>query len=77
MPGMSPRALIIPFQPRRAPADAVSDGRPRCPKCGSMFLDLEPAFVHCRYCGAMTRIPAGSLADQELFELRSGLRLAS
>jgi hypothetical protein len=70
-------ALVIPFPPRWERGDAPSDGRPRCARCGSAWVDLEPAFLHCRYCGTMTRIPAGSLADQELFELRSGLRLAS
>jgi hypothetical protein len=39
---------------------------------------LEPAFVHCRFCGSLSRrVGAGSMLDQELFELRSGLRLAS
>lgn len=49
----------------------------RCAKCRSTFVMREPAFLHCYYCGAMTRIPTGSLLEQELFELRSGLRLAS
>lgn len=49
----------------------------RCAKCRSTFVMREPAFLHCYYCGAMTRIPSGSLLEQELFELRSGLRLAS
>ncbi len=48
-----------------------------CGKCGSTFIDREPAFVHCRYCGAMARIANASLSRQEEFELRSGLRLAS
>lgn len=48
-----------------------------CVKCGSTFIDREPAFVHCRYCGAMARIANAPLALQEEFELRSGLRLAS
>ena len=48
----------------------------RCPKCRSTFVGLEPAFVHCRYCGKLARIANGSLLDQQLFELRSGLRLA-
>lgn len=48
-----------------------------CPKCGSRWLGHEPAFVRCRYCGALSRIASASLADQELFEIRSGLRLAS
>lgn len=49
----------------------------RCVKCQSTFVMREPAFLHCYYCGAMTRIPSGSLLEQELFEVRSGLRLAS
>jgi len=48
-----------------------------CGKCGSTFVDHEPAFLHCRYCGAMARIANASLGLQEEFELRSGLRLAS
>ncbi len=36
----------------------------------------EPAFVHCRFCGKIARLANASLADQELFEIRSGLRLA-
>jgi hypothetical protein len=61
---------------RLAGREAVEDPR-RCRKCGSAFVVREPAFVHCRYCGAMTRVPHGSLLAQEEFELRSGLRLAS
>lgn len=49
----------------------------RCPKCGSTFVGREPAFLHCFYCGKMARIANASLPAQELFELRSGLRLAS
>lgn len=49
----------------------------RCPKCGSTFVGREPAFLHCFYCGKMARIANASLMAQELFELRSGLRLAS
>jgi hypothetical protein len=48
-----------------------------CVKCGSTFIVREPAFIHCHYCGAMSRIANASLAAQELFELRLGLRLAS
>ena len=48
-----------------------------CVRCGSRFVDHEPAFVHCRYCGAILRIANRSLAAQEEFELRSGLRVAS
>ncbi len=70
-------ARIVPF-PRadRAPRP-VSAGSTACAKCGSGFVVLEPAFLHCHYCGAMARITDGSLAAQELFEIRSGLRLAS
>ena len=49
----------------------------RCIKCGSAFVGREPAFLHCHYCGRMARIANASLGDQELFELRMGLRLAS
>jgi hypothetical protein len=49
----------------------------RCIKCGSTFVRREPAFIHCHYCGKMARIANASLGDQELFELRAGLRLAS
>ena len=49
----------------------------KCVKCGSTFVAREPAFVHCRYCGKMARLAGASLLDQELFELRSGLRIAS
>jgi ribosomal protein S27AE len=48
----------------------------RCAKCGSTFMRHEPAFVHCRLCGKIARLANASLADQELFEIRSGLRLA-
>jgi hypothetical protein len=48
-----------------------------CVKCGSTFIGHEPAFVHCRYCGKISRIANAPLAAQELFELRSGLRIAS
>lgn len=49
----------------------------KCVKCGSTFIVHEPAFIHCHYCGAMSRIANASLGTQELFELRMGLRLAS
>jgi hypothetical protein len=49
----------------------------RCTKCDSSFVEHEPAFVHCRYCGNLMRVLGGSLLDQELYELRSGLRIAS
>jgi len=49
----------------------------RCPKCKSGFVDREPAFLHCKYCGNMARIVDGSLMDQDVYERRAGLRIAS
>jgi hypothetical protein len=54
----------------------VGERPDRCTKCGSTFMCHEPAFVHCRYCGKMARVANASLVDQELFEIRSGLRVA-
>jgi hypothetical protein len=48
-----------------------------CHKCGSLFVEIEPAFVHCRYCGSLSRIHGASLVAQEEWEMRSGMRLAS
>ncbi len=62
---------------RRAAKHFLDVPPPRCPKCRSTFVGLEPAFLHCHCCGKLARIARGSLADQELFELRSGFRLAS
>ena len=61
----------------RAARRFLPERTPQCAKCGSTFVDHEPAFVHCRYCGAMARIANRSLLAQEEFELRSGLRVAS
>ena len=73
-------ATIVRFVPAGA-ARAGRNGRAhdpsRCHKCDSTYIVREPAFVHCRYCGAMNRIQSGSLLDQDEFEMRSGLRLAS
>ena len=49
----------------------------RCPKCDSTFVKREPAFIHCRHCGKLARIANVPLDVQELYELRSGLRIAS
>lgn len=49
----------------------------RCTKCDSAFVEHEPAFVHCRYCGNLMRVAGASLLEQQLYELRSGLRVAS
>ena len=58
------------------PRPVVAANVDRCPKCDSGFVTREPAFLHCRFCGTMARIATGSLLDQELYERRSGLRLA-
>jgi len=72
---------VLRLSPEKALARAarrfLSDARDACPKCASTFVVREPAFLHCRYCGAMARLANGPLAAQELYELRSGLRIAS
>jgi hypothetical protein len=56
----------------------VAGERPdQCAKCGSRYIRYEPAFIHCRYCGRIAPIAGASLLEQELYELRSGLRIAS
>jgi hypothetical protein len=67
-------AQVVPFTAVRA---ILAEDADHCPKCESGFVIREPAFLHCRYCGNMARIASGSLMDQELYERRSGLRLAS
>ena len=49
----------------------------RCPKCDSTYVGREPAFIHCRLCGKLARIVDAPLELQELWEIRSGLRIAS
>jgi hypothetical protein len=75
--GHAPRGAVVKL-PRRGPSER-QDGADTggCAKCGSRFLVIEPLFVHCRYCGSLSRRTDGSLLAQEEFELRSGLRLAS
>jgi heterodisulfide reductase subunit A-like polyferredoxin len=46
----------------------------RCTKCTSTFVQHEPAFVHCRFCGNMMRVAGAAVMDQDTYELRSGLR---
>jgi hypothetical protein len=72
---VGPTAQVVPLRPPRPilPADAT-----RCPKCDSAYVTREPAFLHCRFCGNMARLASSSsLLDQEIFERRSGLRIAS
>jgi len=70
------QAKIVKLMPRRL-LERVNRGGGGCIKCGSQFIEVEPAFVHCRYCGNMSRIRGASLLAQEEWELRSGMRLAS
>ncbi|MBI1845640.1 MAG: hypothetical protein HY294_10115 [Candidatus Rokubacteria bacterium] len=74
-------AVIVRLTPERRleRAMTLTGARPadRCAKCGSRFVRREPAFIHCFYCGATARLPHGSLEAQEIFERRSGLRVAS
>ena len=76
----SPNGRVIPLTPERVLARAqkafLTEPAARCPKCDSTFVGREPAFLHCRHCGTLKRIANASLAAQELFELRSGLRIA-
>jgi phage FluMu protein Com len=76
----TPNGRVIPLTPERVLARAekafLAEPAARCPKCDSTFVGREPAFLHCRHCGKLARIAGASLATQELFELRSGLRIA-
>ncbi len=75
------QAKIVRLVPRRL-LERVVRGRAGessggCHKCGSLFVEIEPAFIHCRYCGSLSRIHGASLLAQEEWEQRSGMRLAS
>lgn len=75
-----PSGRVIRLTPERMLARAekafLAEPAARCPKCDSTFVGREPAFLHCRHCGKLARIANAPLAAQELFELRSGLRVA-
>jgi hypothetical protein len=71
------QAKIVKLTPRRLLERVNRASGGGCIKCGSHFIEVEPAFVHCRYCGNMSRIRGASLLAQEEWELRSGMRLAS
>jgi hypothetical protein len=45
-----------------------------CTKCSSTFVQHEPAFVHCRFCGNMMRVAGAAVMEQDTYEMRSGLR---
>ena len=74
-------ATVIRLAPEHGLARAAKrflTGLPdHCPKCGSSSVVLEPAFLRCRCCGKLARLANASLTDQEVFERRSGLRIAS
>jgi hypothetical protein len=67
-----PRRLL-----ERVTRARAGEGGGGCHKCGSLFVEIEPAFIHCRYCGSLSRIHGASLLAQEEWEQRSGMRLAS
>ena len=62
---------------QRAAKRFLSDPQVRCPKCDSTYVGREPAFIPCRLCGKLARIADAPLELQELWEIRSGLRIAS
>jgi len=79
-PRRKPASKVVLLTPERVLERAsrrfLAERTSSCVKCGSAFIDHEPAFIHCRYCGTIARLADRSLAAQEEFELRSGLRLA-
>lgn len=69
------RVIDLHARPPDRRAKTEVQGRvPRCTKCESTFVEHEPAFVHCKYCGNMMRVAGATLIDQDTYELRSGLR---
>jgi hypothetical protein len=75
---LTPERVLTPERMlARASRRFLAERTSACVKCGSRFIVHEPAFIHCRYCGSIARIANRSLLEQEEFELRSGLRVAS
>jgi hypothetical protein len=68
---------VIFLRPAAATTKHVDASTDACVKCASTFISYEPAFIHCHCCGNMARIAGGSLLAQELWEIRSGFRIAS
>jgi hypothetical protein len=60
--------------PDRRAKTPLTERVSRCTKCTSTFIEHEPAFVHCRYCGNMMRVAGAGVMEQDTFELRNGLR---
>jgi hypothetical protein len=58
----------------RRPKPAAPERVSRCTKCTSTFIEHEPAFVHCKYCGNMMRVAGALFLEQDTYEMRSGLR---
>ena len=76
-----PTGIVVRLAPEHGLARAekrfLTEWPDRCPKCGSESVVREPLFLRCRCCGKLARLANASLADQEVFERRSGLRRAS
>jgi hypothetical protein len=74
-------AAVIRLTPehtlQRAARRFLAGSQARCPKCDSTYVGREPAFIHCRLCGKLARIADAPLELQEIWEMRSGLRIAS
>ena len=74
-------AAVIRLTPehtlQRAAKRFLTGPQTRCPKRDSTYVGREPAFIHCRLCGKLARIAGAPLELQEIWEMRSGLRIAS
>ena len=78
-PKSRPTLTLVPRTPERVLEQAARSflvsRTDRCTKCGSTFIEHEPVFVHCHCCGKLARVANRSLLEQEMYELRSGLRV--